>query len=84
MWYRSHGAGDIRMHYFEISTTTIEVQWKTDRMGINIHRHHVGTIQKNVECEKSEFHHLLSCNLLVYLKSILVIGNTPPLHPATP
>ncbi len=69
MWYRSHGAGNIQMHNFEISTKTIEVQWKTDGMGINTHRHHVGTIRRNVECEKSEFCHLPSCNLLIYLTS---------------
>jgi hypothetical protein len=51
------------MHNFGISTKNIEVQWKTDGMGINTHRHHVGTIQKNVECEKSEFPNLPSCNL---------------------
>jgi hypothetical protein len=31
---------------------TVEQPWKTDGMGINTHRHHVGTIQKNLECEK--------------------------------
>jgi hypothetical protein len=46
MWYRAHGAGNVQMHNFEISTKTIEVQWKTDQMGINTQRHHVGTMQK--------------------------------------
>jgi hypothetical protein len=40
------------MHNFKISSKTIEVQCKTEGMGINTHRHHVETIQKNVECEK--------------------------------
>ena len=66
MWYRSHGAGNIQMHNFEISTKTIEVQWKTDGMEINTHRHHVGTTRKNVECEKSQFYHLPSCNLYIF------------------
>ncbi len=69
MWYRSHRAGDMQMHNFEISAKTVEVQCKTDGMGINTHRHHVGTIQKNLECEKSKFCHLPSCNLLKYLIS---------------
>ncbi len=53
MWYRSHGAGDIQMHNFKTSTKTVEVQWKTDGMGIDTHRQHVGAIQKNIKCGKS-------------------------------
>jgi hypothetical protein len=52
----------------KISTKTVEVQGKTDGMGINTYRHHVGTIQNNIECEKSEFCHLPSCNLLIPYK----------------
>jgi hypothetical protein len=62
-WSRRHTNAQLQNKY-----KTVEVQWKTDGMGINTHRHHVETIQKNVECEKSEFRHLPSCNFLIYLK----------------
>jgi hypothetical protein len=63
MWYRSHGAGNIQMHNSEISTKTIQVQWKTDGMEINTHRHHVGTTQKKVECEKANF---ITCRVVIF------------------
>jgi hypothetical protein len=64
MWYRSHGAGNIQMHNFEISTKTVEVQWKTDGMENNTHRHHMVTMQKNIECEKSQFCH---CRVVIFI-----------------
>jgi GTP:adenosylcobinamide-phosphate guanylyltransferase len=52
------------MHNFKISTKTVEVQRETDGMGINTHKHHVGTIQQNVECKKVNIN---TCQDLIFI-----------------